>query len=51
MFKALKSWIVRTAVSVVDSTDFLAEPVSRLFIKKAASVARTRPHPWSTVHD
>ena len=41
---------IASLISFVSRSETLGALFNRLIIHRAASVARNRPHPWSTVH-
>ncbi len=51
MLKSLRNTILRALVRLAESWPWLGAVVNRFFINRIVGIVRTRPHPWSTVHD
>jgi prostaglandin-endoperoxide synthase 2 len=51
MFDWLPSWALRFLVFLATKFDRIGRWINAKIINEAVGVCRTRPHPWSTVHD
>lgn len=51
MFGSLPQGLLQPLLGLVSKWPWLAERVNRFLIDQVVKVSRTRPHPWSTVHD
>ena len=51
MLSNLPGWIMRPLFGLIARFEWLSRWVNRLLIDRAVKIARSRPHPWSTVHD
>lgn len=51
MLTTVPNWLVRAGFALVSRSEWLTQRVNRLLINSIVSVARNRPHPWSTLHD
>src|ERR1700687_3577303 len=47
----LPSWVLRGLVLLANRFEFIGRFINAKVINQAVEVCRTRPHPWSTVHD
>ncbi len=51
MLKSIKTTFLRAVLWLADAWPWLGAKINRFMINSIVSFARTRPHPWSTVHD
>ncbi|MBP0464540.1 hypothetical protein J5Y09_11540 [Roseomonas sp. PWR1] len=51
MFDLLPAWALKALVRLTEIFPGFHRLVNRIAINRSVGVTRTRPHPWSTVHD